>query len=186
MRLLAEEEFLSWAVSLEIGPDARYSPPRTLTYLSGKGTWKPWPLFKAGTKPFWLIKAALLSLEDWAFCRIWKRVPTWNYPYPEPDGANGDRSHIWNLLIHSDLIPEGFTGAIEFARSEIAEVIRIMFAQGSLGFTVYDDVFVVPDHGRGILYVDHHDAIVAEFPSQLALRTFAERMAKAGCPEEGD
>lgn len=44
------------------------------------------------------------------------------------------------------------------------------------GGTVADDIFVIPDHGKIVLYVDHHEAVTIGFSDEQTMSDYLEKM----------
>ena len=169
MKLIDSEAFLAWAKTLGIEQDARYAEPRTLVYPENP-LWYRWELDELARNPSiaeldHLFDRLLMAVDPWHYCRIWKRIPLWDY----------SDVHLWRLLIHEGLVPVGHTGALEFASDERHQVKRVLLAQMSFGWTTYDDIYVVPDHGKVILTIDHGQEIVVAYRDEKDLRAFCGR-----------
>jgi hypothetical protein len=68
---------------------------------------------------------------------------------------------------------------VEAKEAERDAVETLFFLSLVHGGTVSDDIFLVPDHGKVILYADHHEAVHASFCDQKSMDQFLTDMAKS-------
>jgi hypothetical protein len=147
MELISPDGFWDWASQRNIGKSG--CPPEILTFLSGGSEWLPCDLTQTKNVPAALDR--VLSLfQEWHSCVIWKRIPSWDYK-----GTDKARDCLWRQLVHS-LVPPGFSGAIKISRDGVGPMLQLVLAQVLLGHTPYDDVFLIPDHARFLVWIDHH------------------------------
>jgi hypothetical protein len=83
-------------------------------------------------------------------------------------------------------IDERSRGVAKFKANEKPKLIASLFATMVFGWTVSDDFFVVPDHGKQFMYTDHHGVIHVCFSEDQMIEPFITHMAKAKflVPEE--
>lgn len=76
----------------------------------------------------------------------------------------------------------GTANVVTFERAELDKLVTLMFSTTIFGWSVDDDLYVVPDHARYILQTDHHNVIhvscrssadIDEWVSQMEERDFA-------------
>jgi hypothetical protein len=136
--------------------DARYAPPQTLAFQGGpKGEWSAELPGDAKAVPRWIA-----SLID--AVRPEKSV----YLYPRDGGwKSGDSQKLFlqSAIFKSCGIAPVGNEVIVASESERDAVEALFFMSLVYGGTVSDDIFLVPDHSKIILYADHHSAIHAEF-----------------------
>ncbi len=189
MNLLSKDEFLAWAAKLGIGPDPRYSPPQTLEYVSGLSTAasRGWfwgeDLIKLSTTK--VVEAFLLALDPWDYCMAWKRHPQWSY-YAAGEEETLLDDQLWAALVHEGMVPRGHEGAVRFDRGEIVRLGRLAWAHAMLAYCVSLDLFIVPNHGKQILYIDHHDQLIVRAPDADALDAFVQRLIAQGIKTDED
>ena len=61
---------------------------------------------------------------------------------------------------------------VEAEEAERDAVESLLFLSLVHGGTVSDDVFLVPDHAKVILYADHHEALHASFANAEFMRDY--------------
>ena len=174
MDLISQDEFLAWARSLSIGPDGRYSPPECLVYVPYRSHHRFWEApGRAAGVPFFAAHM-LAGLGRWSQCYVWPRGGRW----PESDEEDvGVGEAVHGVILGSAGVPAGHVGAVRYGSDEMDRLLTLVFGQVLFGCCVRDDVFVIPDHGRFILYVDHHDVIHVEFRDGADIAAYVEHMA---------
>jgi hypothetical protein len=181
MQSITEEEFLKWAegVGLCISPDypdsAVLMHKQTIDKLSCF-----WVTPRQSEKRPYFIKSLLRLLEPWQFCSVWRAMGSW----PDQSRVSKDRvNDVVELCILSGLgLPLGTTGIVQFDFSELDSLITLIFTTTIFGWSVAEDIYVVPDHGRQFLYVSHHDVIHVDFRDGTHVETWAKRMLDEGFP----
>lgn len=147
IELISPDEFWAWASERNIGRSG--TPPEILTFLSGGSEWLTGDVFQ-DRKTTLILDRLLVLFHAWRYCFIWKRIPPWDYS--DTDTA---KNCLSRQLVHS-LVPQGFSGAIKISRDGIGPMLQLVLAQALLGVTRYDDIFVIPDDARYVVWVDHH------------------------------
>lgn len=182
MKSIPAEQFLTWADGGRIWPDDRYQEPRCLTFRgeSDLARFWVWPRARLGIAAF---AAHLLDgLEPWSEIYLWRRGGVWPGAYP-PLSVNDE---VEGVILAGVGVPSGHEGAMVADHGSRAEAVAVLLAAMMFGFATRDDVFVVPDHRRAILWVDHHRVVHASFTTAEAQERFIEHMRRAGheLPEE--
>jgi hypothetical protein len=171
-------EFLEWAAERGVVPEGEHEPPECLTFARHQDWSRFWsPPEHARQFPFF-IQPIIRGLEPWQTLCLWMRGGTW----PQLAGHAHVYDRIAHLIRTAGGVPSGFVGALGATRDETDAVIAIMFAQMVFGSSTADDLFVVPDNGRAILYVDHHDVIHADFADEPVLQRFVQHMTAEDFP----
>jgi hypothetical protein len=177
MQFMTINEFSAWASQRGIGvisPDgASAGAYYWLNYLSSPGDGRFWGFPWEKSELLALIARVLNALDPWQSCWVFKREGGWSYA---EDGDGRD------VILHSIGIPEGFQGAVGFAASEKAGLILLLVTQIAFGWYVLDDVWVVPDHGRQMIYTDHDGAVHVRFAEVERVDSFVQTLAKNGFP----
>jgi hypothetical protein len=172
---MSAKKFLAWAASKEIILDDRYSSEQQMLVF------KPYRMFDR----FWerpaepgglahFLKSVLEAIPGWETCYLWCRNGSWA-PTTESEGDS-----VIATVYRGAGIPERWPGAIQFQRSDFSAIHAVLFVHCAFGWSVCEDVFLVPDHARLILGVDHHEVIWARFAGASDVEPFVLRMADAG------
>jgi hypothetical protein len=178
MHPLPRDEFLAWAEAQGAGPDDRYEEPRCLAFKPFRNIGRFWVVPQhPGTWPHF-IASWLDGLEPWGSAYLWFRGGRW--PGPAAPAPYDTDKGIRETILRGAEIPIGFDGAVRFERQERDRMIAVIFAQIAFGETTVDDLFVVPEHTRTILWVDHHEVVHAEFARRGLVKPFVEHMQAKG------
>ena len=79
-------------------------------------------------------------------------------------------------------MPLGTADVVKFERAELDKLVTLMFSTTVFGWSVGEDLYIVPDHARYIVQTDHHNVIhvscrgsadVDEWVRQMEERDFA-------------
>jgi hypothetical protein len=121
-------------------------------------------------------------LGDWASCFVWKHSGSW------PSSANPERiNDVVELRILSGLgLPLGTSEVVEFGRAEFDSLVTLIFSSTIFGWSVRDDLYVIPDHARCIMQTDHHDVVHVSFRDGEDLKRFVAGMENRGFPLPDD
>lgn len=156
MKLISKSTFLRDFAPHGIALDSRYSPPQTLLF---EGT--------PDLRWSWEMPARIKDLARWVTALVDAAQPDKKtYLYPR-DGAwrSGDSLKIFqmaSIFSACGLKPQG-DEVVEAEEAERDAVESLFFLSLVHGGTVSDDIFLVPDHAKIILYADHHEAVHADF-----------------------
>ena len=164
MRTIPEDEFLNWARERGVGIDERYSDARYLVfrpYQEFSRFWKR-PAEDAALREF--VGHLLNAMEPWSHVGVWSRSPRWPGRVMRlifDDGTKADEPYDpeYVALLERAGVPFSQAVALGYDASQRAELITLLEAQARFGWCVDDDVFVLPDNGRYLLQVDHHDVV---------------------------
>src|SRR5678815_1860245 len=80
-------------------------------------------------------------------CYVWKHLGSW------PQSAAPERiNDVVQLRILDGLgLPLGTNAVVEFSRAEHDRLVTLLFSTTIFGWSVGDDLYVVPDHGQHLL-----------------------------------
>ena len=169
MKLISKRAFLREFATHGIALDSGYNPPQTLVFES-----------MSDLALSWEMPARIKELPRWITALLKASRPSRRtFLYPR-DGAwsSGDSLKIFQMsAIFSacGLTPTG-DEVIEAEEAERDAVESLFFLSLVHGGTVSDDVFLVPDHGKVILYADHHEAVHASFANCEFMRHYLEEI----------
>jgi hypothetical protein len=74
----------------------------------------------------------------------------------------------------------GLHGALRADETQLDEVLTTCFGAALFGSAVRDDIFAVPEHGRCIIGVDHHDVVNVSFADPSEMDGFIAHMSAKG------
>jgi hypothetical protein len=113
---------------------------------------------------------------------VWKHVGSW------PQSAAPERiNDVVQLRILDGLgLPLGTNAVVEFSRAEHDRLVTLLFITTIFGWSVGDDLYVVPDHGQHVLQTDHHDVIHMSFCTEESLDLCVDEMERREFPLPGE
>jgi hypothetical protein len=160
MKIVSNEEFLSWASYRGVHLDARYQPPQTLVYPNGAMTVICAELPKTVVE--WTrIVSAVFNLLPRKALWLYRRGGTWDFL----SFSSGDDTEFtslrqgYNAVLKQIGVPIGEC-ALQFSDDEHALVLGIMALQLLSCCAMRDDIFIVPEAAEFCIWVDHHDQLI--------------------------
>ena len=114
-------------------------------------------------------------MGEWQECYAWRHLGRW------ADSADPSRiNEVVELQILEGLgMPLGTADVVSFARAELGRLLTLMFSTTIFGWSVGDDLYVVPDHSRCILKIDHHRVIHVSCRTAADIDTWVKGMRSA-------
>jgi hypothetical protein len=187
VRAIPEDEFLDWAEDRGVGLDERHTDARHLLIQPDRDFDRLWkrPLDITATRE--LIGHVLDAMEPRSHVGVGSRSPKrpgrvlrsilddgriLNEPH--------DPEHVAPLELSG--VPFGEAAALACDASGRAELMALIEAQARFGRCVDDDVFVLPDHGKHLLHVDHHDVTWMSCRQESGLSPAVRFLGEPGHP----
>ena len=173
METIPTDRFVEWCAARHIQPDDRYSPPECLVYVPPCRHHRFWPVPERAAEIPFFASHLLAGFDPWAECFAWPRGGVW------PDWGSSERiaQSVQDVILRGAGVPPDLHGAVRFTRDELPKLVTVIFAKLAFGWSVIDDLFVVPDHGRQFLQTDHHDVVHVEFSDSKYIAPFIKHMA---------
>jgi hypothetical protein len=177
MNTVAPDEFLQWASAKGLRLDPKYPESAVLDFQSHTESrfWVVPP--QPELRPYFL--ASLIDLMgEWQTCYAWRHLGNW------PDSQCIDPPRINNaveMLILKGLgLPLGTSAVVQFDRRERESLVTLLFSTTVFGWSVGEDVYVVPDHARQIIQTDHHNVVHVSFVDAGDLKRWVSKMSDEG------
>lgn len=176
MKTRTEDSFLKWAKSKGLSLDPAYPDAAVLGFEGCDGDSRFWEVPREPERRPHFI-ATLLGLPgDWSSCFCWRHLGSWP--------AAPDQFRINDRIEHQILkgigLPLGTTLVAEFGSDEIDGLCALVFSTTIFGWSVGEDLYLVPDHGRHIFQTDHHGVIHVSARTSEEIARFADRMSAQG------
>jgi hypothetical protein len=174
MHTLNEQRFLDWAKARGIGVDENYPKVAVLTFKPDPNEDRFWEVPPEAERRSYFALTLLEQMGDWQSCYVWRHMGSWPASV-DPLRINDNVE----LQILSGLgLPLGTSDVVEFARSELHKLVTLLFSTTVFGWSVGEDLYVVPDHGRFIMKTDHHNVIHVSFRNVADREVFVKEMAQ--------
>ena len=177
MKTYDELQFIQWAGKIGIEPDAGYPKSAILRFKPDPKLDRFWIIpGKPELRPYFLARMLDL-LGDWDSCWIWRHMGSW-HKEPHDD---------WNSKVEFQILagiglPMGTAAILEFSRSEIDRLITLLFSTTAFGWSVGEDLYLVPDNAQYLIEVSHHEVIHVSFRRETDLEQYVTEMAVSGFP----
>ena len=176
MKTRTESAFLAWADAAGMCLDPRYPHSAVLTFRQESHDARFWEVpAEPEQRPYFAL-SFLELMGDWQECYAWRHLGAW------PETADPVRiNDVVELQILKGLgLPLGTGDVVTFERAELDKLVTLLFSTTIFGWSVGDDLYVVPDHARHILQTDHHNVIHVSFRESAAADEWVRQMEERG------
>jgi hypothetical protein len=178
MNTLPESDFLRWADGIGLVLDERYPHSAVMRFRPDPQLDRFWEVPPEPERRPYFIASLLDLTGDWDSCFVWRHLGRW------PGRADPSRINDGvELQILKGLgLPLGTAAVVEMSRDERDTLVTLIFATTIFGWSVGDDLYVVPNHGRCLLQTDHHGVIHVSLRADGDLAGFVDGMQARGFP----
>lgn len=176
MKTRTEDSFLNWAKHKGLTLDNRYPNAAVLRFEECEGDDRFWEVpHEPERRPYFI--ATLLDLaEEWSSCFCWRHLGSW--PEAPDPGRLNDR--IEYTILKGIGLPLGTRRIAEFGRADLDDLITLVFSTTIFGWSVGEDLYLVPDHAGQIIQTDHHGVVHVSSRSSEDIARFVEGMKAHG------
>ena len=147
-----------------------------MTFKPPGGIGNSWDIPPKPEQRPWFISAVLNSMGQWRSCFVWRHMGSW-HENPNPNRLN-DRIEF--QILKGLGMPLGTADIVEFAGNELDQLITLLFSTTIFGWSVGEDLYVVPDHAKSIFKVSHHNVVRVFFRDASEMHSFAANMEREG------
>jgi hypothetical protein len=180
MRALTEAEFLSWSAERGLHLDPQYPNLAVLSFRNDGGDARFWEIPEKPERRSYFLASLLELLGEWQSCFAWRHLGSW------PAADRLDPQRINDLVEYEILsgigLPMGTGSVVEFVRMDCPALVTLLFSTTIFGWSVGEDLYLVPDHARYVLQTDHHNVVHIEFRDANDVEGWVTEMAKRGFP----
>ena len=182
MRSLSEKQFLDWASTRGIGVDENYPQLAVLTFKPDPNEDRFWETPPNPERRPYFALSLLELMGDWQSCYVWRHMGSW----PESADALRINDNVELQILSGLGLPLGTADIVEFTRNELHKLVTLIFSTTIFGWSVGEDLYIVPDHGRFIVKTDHHNVVHVSFRNVADRDEFVKEMSSSGfsLPEE--
>ena len=176
MKTFPAAEFLAWADRAGLSLDPQYPASAVLMFRPDPQQDRFWEVpVEPERRPYFLL-AFLELMGEWQECYAWRHLGGW------PESADPRRiidAVEWQILNGLGL-PLGTADVVRFDRQEADKLVTLLFSTTVFGWTVSEDLYLVPDHARYIVQTDHHNVIHVSFRSPADVGGWVSQMEERG------
>jgi hypothetical protein len=166
MKTHREEQFLKWAETHGMGLDERYPDSAVLTFKPDPALNRFWVVPAQPERRPYFLELMLDLMDEWRSCLVWRQRPN-------PQRLN-DRVEF--QILKGIGMPMGTADIVEFERTELDQLITLLFSTTIFGWSVGEDLYVVPNHAQQIIRTNHHDVVHVSFRQMENLQQFIKGM----------
>jgi hypothetical protein len=182
MKTVTETAFLEWADREGLFLDPQYPESAVLVFRSDPQQDRFWEVPVEPERRPYFLQCFLELMGDWQDCYAWRHLGSW------PESAEPLRINDvveWQILKGLGL-PLGTADVVRFERAELDKLVTLMFSTTVFGWSVGEDLYLVPDHARYIVQTDHHNVIHVSCRSSADVNEWVRQMEERGfaLPEE--
>lgn len=180
VKSLVEAEFLRWAEKHGLALDERHPQLAILQFRPHSEFERFWCIpDRPERRPFFF--AAMLELAGpWDCCFAWRHCGSW--PSKERLAPLRINDNVEYELLKGIGIPLGTADVLQFQRDSLYQLISLLLITSIFGWSVGEDLYVVPDSARQVLKISHHDVVHVEFRNEDDLNTWIAGMSEKGFP----
>jgi hypothetical protein len=180
VKLLSSGEFLERAAQHHVVRDERFGDSMYLRFEDVEGPTRYWE-YPQSPDDIPDFVEAVLSVAD-------ADEVVWVYP-------KGGHGGYWSFASEADYgaryraltavpvamgVPADFVGAVGFEPADSDVLLALLCLQVALGPSMIHDIYVVPESGRALIELQHHDVAIIEFRDSDGLDAGVAKMRDAG------
>lgn len=180
MHTLTESDFLSWAETNGISHHPSYAKVAILSFAPGVEDSRIWEVPPHPERRPFFLASALTLMGDWKLCYVWRHSGSW------PDPRHIDPRRVNDGVEYQILsglgLPMGSADVVAFSSADIASLVTLLFSTTVFGWSVGEDLCIVPDNAKVIIQTDHHNVLRVKFRAPADVPRAVLHMADAGFP----
>jgi hypothetical protein len=178
MKTHSEAQFLKWAEEHGVLLDKRYPRSAELTFNRGPDLDRFWLIPpKPEARPHFLERLLHL-MGKWQSCYAWRHMGRW----PEKPGRRCAKDRVEFQILKGIGMPLGTDDVVEFKRSERDQLTSLLFSSTVFGWSVAEDLYLVPNHAQHIIETSHHGVVYVYFREMEGLEQFVKGMKREKFP----
>jgi len=174
MKTHPEQQFLKWAEAHGMGLDERYPDSAILTFKPDPALDRFWVVPPQPQRRPYFLALMLDLMGKWRSCRVWRHMGSW----PRRPDRQRPNHRVEFQILKGIGMPMGTADIVEFKRAERDQLTTLLFSTTIFGWSVGEDLYVVPNDARYIIRTSHHDVVHVSFRKLKELQQFVNRMDK--------
>jgi|SRR5215475_9223722 len=177
MRTIAPAKFLRWAAGKDLRLDPEYPDSAVLDFQGGSDS-RFWVVPPEPERRPYFVASLLELMGEWQICYVWRHLGSW----PAQASVDGGRiNDAVELRILKGLgMPLGTADIVLFDVNDFDTLATLLFSTTIFGWSVNEDLYVVPDHAQQVLQSDHHGVIHVSFRAPADIAHWVSEMSQRG------
>jgi hypothetical protein len=180
MRTLTAAEFLRWAEEHGLRLDPQYPQSAVLAFAAGSGEVRFWRVPAHPELRSYFLASFLELLGDWHRCFAWRHLGSW--PGTGDIDPNWANEVVEHRILKGLGLPLGTADVVEFDRTDSDTLLALLFSTTIFGWSVGEDLYVVPEPARYIIQTDHHRVVHVKFRDPTDVQRWVRIMADRDFP----
>lgn len=176
MQSLTEKSFLKWANDRGMGLDDQYPESAVLSFKPDLQQDRFWEIPSNPEQRPYFVASILSLLGNWNTCYVWRHLGSW----PGSADPNRINDQIELQILRGIGLPLGTADVVAFSRAEFNQLVTLTFSTTVFGWSVGEDLYIVPDHAQYIVQTDHHGVIHVSFKRSEDIGSFVAEMDGRG------
>jgi len=172
MKTHSEEQFLKWAEAHGMGLDERYPDSAVLTFKPNPALDRFWVVPPQPERRPYFLAHILDIIGEWRSCLVWRHMGSW----PQSPNPQRPNEHVEFQIFKGIGMPTGTADIVEFESAERDQLTTLLFSTTIFGWSVGEDLYVVPNQAQHIIQTSHHDVVHVSFRQTEDLQQFVKRM----------
>ncbi len=161
MNAIPEQEFVAWAETVGIGLEPGHPKSAVLRFETARQDSRFWEIPKEPERRSYFFASILDAVGDWNTCAAWRAMGSWPaLNRVEPSRVN---DVVEARLLAGLSMPLGTADIVRFTRDETDSLLGLLFLTSVFGWSVGEDLYVIPNTGRYILKAGHHGVVYVTF-----------------------
>jgi hypothetical protein len=177
MKAITEDEFLQWASTKGLGLDPKYPQSAVLRFRSDSES-RFWEVPREPERRPYFLASLIDLMGNWQTCYVWRHLGSWPDPKHIDPGRINDAVEM--IILKGLGLPLGTGAVMRFDRSDREALVTLLFSTTVFGWSVGEDLYVVPDHAQQVIQTDHHDVVHASFTDRGELERWVAKMSAEG------
>lgn len=178
MKSFSEAEFLTWAQTVGLSLDPQYPQSPVLRFEDVPGESRFWEIPSEPERRSYFFASILEATGGWQTCATWRALGSW----PSPDRVEPKRINdvVEARLLAGLGLPVGTADVVQFERDETDTLLGVLFSTSVFGWSVGEDLHVIPNNGCCIIKVGHHGVVYVTLRDAADMDTWIAFLTERG------
>ena len=182
MKSLTENQFLKWAEQHGIGIDENYPNSAVLSFVPDPDLDRFWEVPEEPERRPYFIELMLKIIGNWQSCYVWRHLGNW----PQEPNYQRPNDKVEYQILSGIGLPMGTADIVMFEIKDLDKLVTLIFSTTIFGWSVGEDLYIIPDNAQYMLKTDHHGVLHVSFRNHEDLDKSVKEMKEDGFPLPGE